>query len=146
MPRRRRWVTTTRRTTRELAAPPQRWHQDCDSAVLAAVFHVTEGLGTEFAKYSPGNFLQLEKGCKAQYETVQAMWTSAESGGEPASPGRLPAGSLLLFNGAHVHRAPRGPAPGEAERRTIYLNFQSPRTDVDFGVIHQASDWYRNYK
>ena len=82
---------------KERDAPPQRWHQDCDTAVLAAVFFVTDGLGTEFSDCSPGNFLQLatRKGCEAQVEIVEEMWASTTNK-PPVSPGPVLAGSLLV--------------------------------------------------
>lgn len=114
---------------------PQDWHQDSPFPMLGAMVHLENSLSTEFLDYRGRDLTRLY-GTKRR-DFMNAIWDLAESPEAQAQDeGRkLPAGSVVVFNTSHIHRAPPPPKKAEPDRNMIFLYFESNIVDAESDAI-----------
>ena len=114
---------------------PQEWHQDSPFDLVGATVHLTKAKSTEFLSYEGKDqngvrMDQRRKFCKEKWDVAKSSEAEVQHEGR-----ELEAGSVVVFNTGHIHRAPAPPEEGEPDRRVIFMAFESDIVDAESVTI-----------
>jgi hypothetical protein len=110
---------------------PQRAHRDADEPFLAAVVGLTNGKTTEFLKYVSLDYTHM--GAKDRRDFIAAAAAKAADGVYESAGTECAAGTVVLFNTAHYHRAPA--METNEVRRALFIPFNDAKNKTGEHVL-----------
>jgi hypothetical protein len=119
---------------------PQCYHQDCPHAVVSAIAYLTESDSTQYANYDQKRWASMQPAARKAY--FEGCWEKTTKEYDPRSLGLVSAGTVVLGDTSHIHRAPPPPETKTNSRRTIFLAFENKKLETDGGPIRSASEWF----